>query len=49
MLAGPDGKSSGESNKPEAGQVVELKFRAPRQGKYDLTLYILSGQIPAEN
>ena len=25
------------------GQLVELKFRAPRAGKYDLTLYCISG------
>jgi len=36
------------SSKPAApvGQVVELRFRAPRQGKYDLTLYVISGIPP---
>ena len=28
------------------GQLVELKFRAPRAGKYDLTLYCISGGAP---
>jgi hypothetical protein len=32
---------------PRLGQLVQLRFRAPRQGKYDLTLYIVSGIPPS--
>ena len=38
--------TSGEPGEEEAvplGQRVELKFRAPRAGKYDLTLFCISG------
>ncbi len=34
--------AAGQGDEP-GGQKVELKFRAPRAGKYDLTLYVLSG------
>ena len=34
--------SSGDGCEGE-GQAVDLKLRAPRLGKYDLTLYIVSG------
>lgn len=30
------------------GQLVELKFRAPRAGKYDLMLYCISGGAPLQ-
>ena len=30
------------------GQLVELKFRAPRAGKYDLTFYCISGGAPLQ-
>ena len=30
------------------GQLVELKFRAPRAGKYDLSLYCVSGKHPPQ-
>ena len=34
----------GTATTPEdKGQLVEVRFRAPRQGKYDLTLFCLSG------
>ena len=32
-----------EEDAGDAGQSVELKFRAPRHGKHDLVLYIVSG------
>ncbi len=28
------------------GQLVEIKFKAPRAGKYDLTLFCVSGKGP---
>lgn len=40
---GTDGKALAANGKASKGQVVELRFRAPRQGKYDLTLYVMSG------
>ena len=42
--AGPDTEQEKEET---PGQLVELKFRAPRAGKYDLTLYCISGGGPA--
>lgn len=47
LASGLDGKTAGEGAKEQPGQAVELRFRAPRQGKYDLTLYVLSGKLSA--
>jgi hypothetical protein len=38
------GEADGEA---ALGQRVELKFRAPRAGKYDLTLFCISGATRA--
>ena len=52
--ANADGSASGTNGTAAAageqeveetpGQLVELKFRAPRAGKYDLSLYCVSGK-----
>ena len=43
--AGGPAEVDGEPEAVETpGQLVELKFRAPKAGKYDLTLYCISGQ-----
>ena len=45
--AGGPAEVDGEPEAVETpGQLVELKFRAPKAGKYDLTLYCISGQAP---
>lgn len=47
--AGDGVLKAGSGQEPEEeipGQLVELKFRAPRAGKYDLTLYCVSGTCP---
>ena len=45
--AGGPAEANGEPEAVETpGQLVELKFRAPKAGKYDLTLYCISGQAP---
>jgi len=39
-------QANGEQQVEETpGQLVELKFRAPRAGKYDLTLFCISGGL----
>ena len=46
--AGGPAEVDGEPEAVETpGQLVELKFRAPKAGKYDLTLYCISGQAPS--
>ncbi len=46
--AGAPAEADGEPEPLETlGQLVELKFRAPKAGKYDLTLYCISGQAPS--
>ena len=37
------GTDTGQEKEETPGQLVELKFRAPRAGKYDLTLFCISG------
>lgn len=38
-------QEAGQEMAADYGQQVDIRFRAPRQGKYDLTLYIISGEM----